>query len=193
MEKIPDFVAMRLNSIMRQVNEIEQSKIQPSFDQVEIVWNAYAELHQNILEHMEGRLDEFFPKYKPHNVQFSNLLTELTKLRVRELADHFLLNLDVDQTNSSPDTIITQNQFVSQSNLQTLANLIDNVNSLPIPKSDREQIVSLVKEFEDESKGRKEPTKLRNILFKVAGLSMDAASFLLKHANEIGILKDVLL
>ncbi len=85
MDKIPDFVSRRLNSIIKQVSDIEQFQKKPSFDQVEIVWNAYSELHQNILENMETRLGEFFPDYKPHNVQYSSLLLELTKTRVREL------------------------------------------------------------------------------------------------------------
>jgi len=73
------------------------------------------------------------------------------------------------------------------------SNLIENVNLLPLSPPTKDEIIKLVKEFEEESEGRKEPTKLRNILFKVSGLSMDAGSFLLKHANEIGVLKDVLL
>ena len=193
MNEIPKFVAMRLNSIIKQVNELEQSKKTPTFEEVEVVWKAYSELHHSILDNMTSQLDEYFPKYRVHNVQQSDTLLQLTKTRVREIADHFLLKLDIDQSNSFPTTLVTQNQIVSQNNVQTLSNLIENVNSLQIPDSNKEQIVALVNEFEEESKGRKEPAKLRKIFFNVAELSMDAASFLLKHASEIGILKDVLL
>lgn len=189
-DKAPDFVARRLNSIIKQVFDIEKSGKIASFNRAEVVWNAYSELHGNILEHME--VDNFFPNFKPHNAQHSEELLEVVKTRVREIADHFSLTLSIDKVNSIPSTQITQTQIVSQVNVQTLSNLIDNVNSLSIPQSDKEQIITLVKDFEDESKGEKEPKKLRNILFKVAGLSIDAAGFLLKHANEIGMLQKML-
>jgi len=116
--KITDFVARRLNSIIRQISEIENSKKSVGFERVEIVWNSYAELHQSILREMSD-LGEFFPDYKPHDVKYADHLIELTKTKVRELADHFSLTLDIDKTESVPSTVITQNQVVSQTNVQT--------------------------------------------------------------------------
>jgi len=189
-DKAPDFVARRLNSIIKQISDIEKSDKISSFNHAEVIWSAYSELHGNILEHME--LDEFFPDFKPHNAHHSEELLEVIKTRVREIADHFLLTLDIDKTNSVPNTQITQNQYVSQTNVQTLSSLINNINSLSISPSDKEQITTLVNDFEKESQGSKDPKKLRSMLLKVTGLSVDAASFLLKHANEIGVLKDML-
>ncbi len=189
-DKAPDFVTRRLNSIIKQISDIEKSDKISSFNHAEVIWSAYSELHENILEHME--LDEFFPDFKPHNAHHSEELLEVIKTRVHEIADHFLLTLDIDKTNSVPNTQITQNQYVSQTNVQTLSSLINNINSLSISPSDKEQITTLVNDFEKESQGSKDPKKLRSMLLKVTGLSVDAASFLLKHANEIGVLKDML-
>lgn len=189
--EIPPFVAKRLNSIMKQVMEIEQTGKIPSFNRVEIIWNAYSELHGSILEHME--VDEFFPDYKRYSVGDSEVILELIKTKVREIADNFSLTLEIDKTNIIPSTQITQNQFVTQTNVQTLNSLIENVNTLPISQTNKEQIINLVKEFEEESREGKESKKLRGLMARVAELSIDAASLLLKHANEIGTLRDMLL
>ena len=189
-DQAPDFVARRLNSIIKQVFELEKTGKTPSFERAEVIWGAYSELHKKIVEHME--FDEFFPDFKPHNVGHSEDLLEVIKTRVREIADHFSLTLDIDKPYSVPTTQITQTQIVSQTNVQTLTSLIDVINTLSISSSDKEQIKTLVNEFEKESQGNKDPKKLRGILSKVARLSIDAASFLLKHANEIGVLSDMM-
>jgi len=190
-EQAPPYVIRRLNSLMRQITDIENTKKIPQFDRVEVIWNAYAELHQQIAENMET--DEFFPEYREHKAGHSEILLELIKTRIREIADNLSIDIEIDKANISPNTVINQIQNVTQTNVQSLSNLIDIVNSLSIPKSDKEKITSLVKEFEEEAKNTKQPKKLRGILFKVAELSIDAACFLLKHANEIGVLKNLLL
>ena len=92
----PDFVARRLNSIIKQILDIEKSGKIPSFNRAEIIWNAYSELHGNILEHVD--VDNFFPDFRPHNVHHSEELLEIVKTRIREIADNFLLTLDIDKT-----------------------------------------------------------------------------------------------
>ena len=190
-DEAPDFVARRLNSIIKQVTDIEKSGKTASFNRAEIIWSAYSELHGDIVEQMN--VDEFFPDYKPHNAHHSEEMLELVKTKIRAIADYFSLTLDIDKTSLVPNTQITQNQYVSQINVQTFSSLINNINSLSISQPDKKQIIALVKEFEEESQSKKEPKKLRNILLRVARLSIDAAGFLLKHANDIGVLKDMLL
>ena len=188
--EVPDFVVRRLNSIMKQVTDIEKSGKIPSFERANIIWTSYAELHKNILEEMV--VSEDFPNYVLYSGHSEDAL-ELIKTRVREIADHLAITLEIDKIHPIPHTQITQNQFVTQTNVQTLNNLIDIVNSLSVSQTNKEQIINLVKEFEQESKGNKEPKKLRGLFLQVANLSIDAASFLLKHANDIGALHDLFL
>jgi len=191
-QKTPPYVIRRLNDLMKQIIDIENTQKIPQFERVEVIWNSYSELHHQILDNMET--DEFFPQYNAHKASHSQVLLELIKTRLREMASNLSVDLEVDKTmQSSPSTIITQTQNVFQNNVQSLNNLIDIVNSLQILESNKKKVLDLVKEFEEESKNTKQPEKLRNILFKVADLSIDAACFLLKHANEIGILEKLLL
>lgn len=185
----PTYVVRRLNSLMRQVTDIENMKKVQSFERVEVIWKAYVKLHQQISENVD--VDESFPRLndneKPHD---SDILLELIKTQIREIADNLSVDLDVDKTNTVPNTMFSQ--YISQTNVQTLNNLINNINSLSIPVTDKEKITLLAKEFEEESKNKKQPEKLRGLLFKVAELSIDAAGFLLKHAHEMGVLKNLL-
>lgn len=190
MSETPSFVIRRLNSLMQQIIDIENRHETPAFDRVQVIWNSYAELHKTMEENMQ--VDEFFPQYVEHNARHSDELLELIKTRIREIADNLSVDLAVDKVNVSPNTIINQIQSVSQTNIQTLRNLIDVINTLSIPNSDKEKIIQLVTEFENEVKNEKRSDKLRDILYKVSELSIDAASFLLKHASELGVLKNLL-
>lgn len=187
----PPYVIRRLNSLMKQIVDIENTGKVPQFERVEVIWNAFTTLHQEILLNIET--DEFFPPYQPHNAHHSEILLELIKTRIREIADNLSIDLEIDRIISSPNTVINQTQNVIQTNVQTITNLIDIVNSLSISKSDKEKITHLVKEFEKESENAKRPEKLRELLFKVAEVSIDAGCFLLKHAHGIGVLKNLLL
>src|SRR5437762_12941294 len=108
----PPYVIRRLNSLMRQVIDIENMEKVPQFERVEVIWDAYAKLHQEMLLSMDT--DEFFPAYKNHNAHHSEILLELIKTGIREIADNLAIDLEVDKTNTSPNTIITQTQNVIQ-------------------------------------------------------------------------------
>ncbi len=190
-KEVPPYVIRRLNSLMRQITDIENMGKVAQFERAEVIWDAYAKLHQEMLSNMTT--GEFFPEYEPHNAHHSDIMLELIKTRIREIADNLSIDLEIDKTNASPSTIINQTQNVIQTNVQTLSNLIDIVNSLSISKSDKEKITSLIREFEEESKNAKRPEKLRSMLLKVAELSIDSACFLLKHAHGIGVLQNLLL
>jgi|CXWL01.1.fsa_nt_gi hypothetical protein len=184
MNEAPEFVARRLNSIIKQITDIERTGKTPSFDRCEVVWNAYSELHQNIIENIE--LDDFFPKYTEHNASHSEVLLEKIKTKIRELADYFSLTLDIDQkTQSGPVMAQYQNQVSTQINLQKVDNVIECINSLNLNFEQKTELVKLTKEFE-ENLNKKDSGKLKSILTKVAEISPKVAGFLLEHASELG-------
>ena len=108
---------------------------------------------------------------------------------INDIANALGITLKETGSNDSGQ-IITQNttQQVTQINVQTTENLIENINKLNIQFDTKTEIVNLVKDFDNEVKNKKDPTKLREILLKVGNLSFKAGALLFEHAEELGLL-----
>ena len=184
----------RLNSTMEEIRE--GSKL-ISGDESNIgyyITKRFIELHQKIKQKFSDNtsipepktLEEINEGYK-----YAKLYYVFTT--VKEIADSLGISLKDSQTKETGQIIAQyQNQQVTQVNVQTIDNLIENINKLDIDFNTKTEIVKLVKEFDEEAKGEKNPGKLKDILMKIGKLSAKAGAYLFEHAEELGLLPLIL-
>lgn len=195
-----EFIGRRLRSIFKSIREAETGPDQKTFG-FEHRLKEIGQQYNDVL----SKAKELFPgnKYLPENEKAidwvlkksgTSGLAEYLKSNIRTIADALDIPLEHplasynENSSNNPAVIVDARTNVSQSNVQTVESTIDNINSLKLDQSKTEEIIKLVKDFEEESKANKDPSKLKEIFKKVAGISVQAASFLLVHAKELGVL-----
>ena len=186
-EKI-EYVRRRLNSFMNVI--MEGTKGVGSTNEYNVEYyglKQFIEFHKKINELFPD--NELLPKVKTieeivKDYQYAQGF--YLKTIIREIADVLDITLDFDKTHAdSPMMAQYQNQSSTQINLQTMNNVIECINSLQIEWEKKEELVKVTKEFEENLK-KKDSSKLKSILTKVAEISPKVAGFLLEHASELG-------
>jgi len=184
------WVEASLNSMLKELQEgpkfIHGDESNPAF----YITKRFVELHKQIKEKFSDKnlippvlgLEEINKNY-----QYAKLYYVFTT--INQIADALEIKLK-DKNQKELGQIIAQyqNLQVTQINVQTIENVIENINKLDIDFNTKTEIVKLVKEFDKEAKGTKDPQKLKDILLKVGKLSAKAGAYLFEHAEELGLL-----
>ena len=188
-EKI-DLVTRRLNSFMNEIMEGTKGVGDTQSHNVEYYGlKRFLEFYKQVKEMFPENdllptplsMEEINKKYQYGSGFY-------LKATIREIADALGITLKYDKkSESGPIMAQYQNQNVSQINFQNIDNVIECVNNLQIELNKKEEIINLVREF-DQAAEKKDSSKLKSILKKVAELSPKAATFLLEHASELGLM-----
>ncbi|MDH3794238.1 MAG: hypothetical protein OER78_04065 [Nitrosopumilus sp.] len=185
-----DWEERKLNSFMKRIQECKEfvRGAETNFDHHITI--DFIELHKKIKEkHSDNEsipdvltIEEIQKKY-----QYARLYYVYST--IQDIADALGITLKNNKQQETTPTIAQyQTNVMTQTNVQTLSNLIENVNNLQIEQNQKDEIVKLVNEFEEEAQTSKNPDKLKNILKKVANISAKAGAFLFEHAKELGLL-----
>ena len=199
-----EFIGRRLISIFKSIREAETGPDQKTFGfqhRLKEIGGQY----NDVLAKAKILFPEnkFFPASENSNEEIlyksgTSGLAEYLKSNTRSIADALDIQLEHPLSQSTTNSPGNQSVFVdartnvSQSNVQKIDSVIDNINSLNLDQSKKEEIVKLAREFDEEATTNKNPLKLKEIFKKVVGLSAKAGSFLLMHAEELGILALIL-
>src|SRR3989344_8978242 len=184
-----DYVERRLNSLLNNILEGTKGVGNTQSHNVEhYSTKEFIELHKKI--------KEMFPEnnFLPNPMTIEEINKEYqygqgyyVKTKIREIAAALGITLEVDKrSNSAPIMAQYQTQSLTQLNLQNVNNVIECVNSLQLEWEKKEEIVKLVREFDEASK-KKEENKLKSIFKKIAEISPQAAGFILQYAKELGL------
>ncbi len=193
-DRITRDTAIKLTkSYMSQYKELPSTKVPyvnwPRKERAFLISENVVDLHRKIMKFPQcAHLLDPPPSDKEFNEMSDERREHYIENTLQRIAIGFDVTLDADKPPSTTQLIVN----VSQVNVQNLNNLVEVVNSLAISNEDKENITKLVQEFDEEVKSGKNKEKLRNILYQVAELSIDAASFLLKHAHSMGVLHHLL-
>jgi len=184
------WAAARLNSMLNELKEGPKLIFGDVSNVSHYIPRRFVKVHEQIKEKFPDN-DGIPPVLEPEEMheeyQYAKLYYIYTT--INEIANALGITLK-EQGNKDAGQIITQysNQQVTQINVQTTENLIENINKLDIRFDTKTEIVNLVKEFDDEVKNKKDPNKLKEILLKVGKLSFKAGALLFEHAEELGLL-----